>query len=476
MAMIAIGGALGAVQFLPLFGAASNNFRVGGVTYDQIQEWAHPLRDVVQFSMPNFYGSPAQHTYFDLFDLRTVSLIDETILNAAGQRIVHTEWGMKNYVEGALYVGILPLILAGLALLDGWVLQRGKGTPYRLILALLAAASLTFMFGLPTYIPLLVLPGIDQLHSPFRWVFPLTFSVAALAGFGMDAVLLRAGRWSRRIGIGVAGLGALVLVGLLASRLLYDQIAQLVERLYGSLAKAADAFADARMFYSVEFLNAAILGAMLLASGVVIVLLRKPHPPAVGTRPASSMPDPSPPDPLSHASGARGNRSRAAMVRTRQASSLLAVVVIAADLMLASAHFNPASDPALLDFTPPAIEWLQGQPGGWRYTTIEEAGKPALFNANMTMRYGLKDIRGYESIIPANYVALMEAAAPQVQLEFNRVAPLYADQLDEVDWASAGAAQRALRHHPRRDDAAESLHGCPRHAQRWDALHPAGLS
>ncbi|MBL8134243.1 MAG: oligosaccharide flippase family protein [Anaerolineae bacterium] len=396
IALITLGGALGAVQFIPLFEAASNNFRAQGAPFDQVLGWAHPLRDAVQFVMPNFYGSPAHHTYFDVFDLRTVSLIDETVVNAAGGRIVHTEWGMKNYVEAALYVGILPLILAGIALLDAWGLHRHKGTPHRLILAVLALGSLTFMFGLPTYAVLYyTLPGIDQLHSPFRWVFPFTFAVAALAGFGMDAVLLRGGRWSRRIGYGLAAAGGLILAGLVASRLFYDQAAPLVERLYGALAKAVDAFSDARMFYSYQFVNAAVFAVMLIASGAVVILLRRPH------------------------AGRAGVRGFA---------PLLAVAVIAADLMIASAHFNPASDPALLDFTPPSIQWLMEQLGEWRYTTIEEAGKPALFNANLTMRYGLQDIRGYESIIPAGYIQAI--FYPQTQLEFNRVSPIPIDQIN----------------------------------------------
>lgn len=410
--MIALGAALGAVQFVPLFEAASHNFRAEGVTYEQIKNWAHPLRDLAQFAMPNFYGSPAQHTYFDVFSGQTVSLIDETITNAAGGRILYTDWGMKNYVEAALYVGVLPLILAGVALLDAWGLRRRRGIPYKLILALLALASLTFMFGLPTYRLLLLLPGINQLHSPFRWVFPLTLCAAALAGFGMDALEQHAGRWSRRIGMGILALGALIGVGLIGSRLAYDAVAPQVEWVFTSLAKAVDAFSDARMFYSYEFVNVGILALMLIGSGVVVAWAGR----TAGTGRTPSR---------------RGLR--------KYGWQALAVVLIAADLLIATAHFNPASDPALLDFTPPSIQWLMGQPDGARYVTIDEAGKPALFNANLTMRYGLRDIRGYDSIIPADYIQMMEQAYPQTQLEFNRVSPIFADQMDQIDWTQLTA-------------------------------------
>ena len=61
--------------------------------------------------------------------------------------------------------------------------------PYRAILAALAFVSLAFAFGTIAYGLLYYgLPGINQLHSPFRWVFPLTLCLAALAGFGVEAI------------------------------------------------------------------------------------------------------------------------------------------------------------------------------------------------------------------------------------------------------------------------------------------------
>ncbi|MBL8162620.1 MAG: flippase, partial [Anaerolineae bacterium] len=108
----------------------------------------------------------------------------------------------------------------------------------------------------------------------------------------------------------------------------------------------------------------------------------------------------------------------------------VALALAAADLMIASWGFNPASDPALLDYTPSAIAWLREQPGDWRYISIDEPNlgeRGKILNANMTWRYGLDDVRGYESIIPKQYVEFMKLLAPQVQLDFNRVAPLYPD-------------------------------------------------
>ena len=57
------------------------------------------------------------------------------------------------------------------------------------IFALLSVISVRFIFGTIAYAILYYgLPGINQLHSPFRWVFPLTLCLAALAGFGAEAL------------------------------------------------------------------------------------------------------------------------------------------------------------------------------------------------------------------------------------------------------------------------------------------------
>ena len=474
--MIALGIALGAVQFIPLFELASINFRSGSASLDQVQSWAHPIRDIAQFAVPNFYGSPAHHSYFDFFVGQNVSLLDTVITNAAASRVTNTDWGMKNYVEGALYVGILPLALALFGLVIGWIDRRGKArlaptAPHRLIFAILGFFSLTFMFGLPTYALIYILPGINQLHSPFRWVFGLTLSVAVLAGFGMDAlanrtpqpplhVLERGSRaqreggevqiWARRFGWMLLVFGVLVMAGLLISRLLYPQLEPLLQRLLdgmaiASSAVAAEVFPTPQMFYSYQVPNFLILGLMLTGSGIVFlwagkarskvesrgVQLNAPTSASNHTETLLTEQDALLPSPRLRGRGAGGEGFR-----------LFALILIAADLMIASWGFNAASDPAWLDFTPPAITWLQEQPGEWRYTSLVDPTRadPDVFHANMTLRYGLDDVRGYESIIPRQYVDFMQTLAPQVQLDYNRVAPIYTSYSDEFDYRTALAS------------------------------------
>lgn len=420
--MVGLGIGLGAIQFIPLFELVSVNYRDGRTTLDQVLDWAHKPRDIVQFIMPNFYGSPAHHEFYDLFTQQSVlaPLNNHTI-----------DWGIKNYVEGALYLGILPLALA----VYGFFVKRTpppnplpvhregeqSSLQYRVIFGLLTLVSLTFMFGLPTYAILYYgFPGINQLHSPFRWILAVTLGVAVLAGFGADS--LAKGyeppkrqvqqKFTRWIGYLLAGTGAFVLLALLASRVFYPQIEPLIQRIVESMAKAGDVFSDAQMFYSYQFTNVLVFGLMTLGAGIVFLLAGQ------DTKPNSGEGDP--------------------LRRWR----IVAVGLVAVDLMIASWGFNPASDPALLDFTPPAIEWLQNQPGEWRYTTLDDPTQPALMNANVGWRYGLDDIRGYESIIPKQYVDFMRELAPQVQLDFNRVAPLYTVYGDGFDYREALQSDR----------------------------------
>ena len=378
--MIVSGIGLGLVQFIPLYEFVQTNWRADRSSYETVVGFAHPLRDVLQFIMPNFYGNPTHHQYFDVIGMQTVT----ELTNRAGEAISFIDWGIKNYVEGALYLGILPLILSLVAIVAS--IWRKYQRAIILPLLVLGVFSLTFMFGLPTYRLVYALPGINQLNSAFRWVFALTVCVSILAAFGLDYLqtLQRESRWFRRLSVGLIVSGSLFLLGLFLTRLLYPQLESIIDTVFRGMTNAENAFASPQAFYSYEFVNVLIFGLMVLLSGVVLWLRR-----------------------------------------TLATWQWLAVGLVAVDLAIASGGFNPASDPALLDFTPPSIAYLQQQDGDFRYTSLDDGNKRPIMNANMGWRYGLDDIRGYDSIISRQYVDTMRALAPQEQLDFNRIAPLY---------------------------------------------------
>jgi len=69
------------------------------------------------------------------------------------------------------------------------------------------------------------------------------------------------------------------------------------------------------------------------------------------------------------------------------------------------------------------VEFLRQDDGLWRFTTFIAPGEKT-FNANAGMFYGFHDVRGYDSIIPRQYVEFMERIEEQDELLYNRIAPL----------------------------------------------------
>jgi O-antigen/teichoic acid export membrane protein len=435
--MAGLGLGLGSVQLIPLYELVTSSFREGSVTYSDVVGWAYPSRQALTFLVPDFFGNPAHHGYWDLVGRQWV----------AADRIF---WGIKNYVEAGSYVGILPLVLAlvavaaavrsvlptGRKVASGATVVGAQDPPgnelparecgpdessrYVWIFALLVMVSLLFVYGTPTYALLYYgLPGVKQLHSPFRWVFPYTLGISVLAGFGA-ARLGRLTRprhaslrtlkvqdrfeaflgWALLLG-GLALLAALAVVFLVPGAFV-----PLANRMLAAVEKAQEAFASGAMLLSYQWRNLLIFGAMMAASGSVVLLSRRPvYLPtwlSIG-KPASA-------------------RERLPLWKP------LAVLVLAADLLLFGAAFNPAADPAWLDLSPESIEFLKeqstlGEPR--RLTTYQAEGATKTLNANIPWLHGLSDVRGYDSIIPRQYSEYMTAVEPQGELLYNRIAPIY---------------------------------------------------
>jgi O-antigen/teichoic acid export membrane protein len=451
--MLALGLGLGAVQLIPMFELVTQNFRQGSVTYADVVGWAYPTRQVVTFLVPDFFGNPAHHGYWDLVSRQWVPI----------DRVAGTHWGIKNYVEAGSYVGIMPLLLALVGLLPHRrrdAVQDQSTPPARVpsgartnrrqvwIFAVLALASLLFVFGTPLYALLYYgLPGVSQLHSPFRWVFPYTLSVAVLAGYGASRLGVRhaasrdAGtsgnrdtdtRGSREDGAAASPnkpsifnvqsfvawaaivVGLAMLAGLAAVLITPEAFIPLADRLLAAFGSAQEVFGSGRAFLAYQWRNLLYFALTLTASGIVLrisccpIYLRLPWLPM----------------------------SQSAKIPIWRP---LALLVLATDLLIFGVGFNPAADPAWLEFTPPAVEFLQeqtaedgdAQGGPWRLTTYQpqDAGKVTkTLNANIPWLHGLYDVRGYDSIIPAQYATYMQAIEGQGELLYNRIAPIYGAQ------------------------------------------------
>ncbi|HRJ40519.1 MAG TPA: oligosaccharide flippase family protein, partial [Caldilineaceae bacterium] len=452
-----LGVALGGVQLLPLFDLVTLNFREGSASYEQIIGWAWPSRQILTFALPNFFGSPSHHAWFDLWEMQWVP----STVNALGESSNTIFWGVKNYVEGGSYVGLLTWLLAGVALVvavgrwqgAGQTPDAGHGTSVHdepvspqsptpnpqltiptLLFAGLALISLLFAFGTPLYALLFYgLPGWKQLHSPFRWVFPFSVAMAVLGGIGLEHLLRQGIRdWGSGFGrlridfrwlllaaarlILLAGIG--VLGAVVASRFFPGPFIALGQRIVESSDLAQMAFADGRMFWGYQSVGLAAFGLFALLSGLFVQYVLR----------------------VADSSERPGTDTRHSTQRTTLLG-LIAVAIVFFDLFAAHGGFNPATDPALspLRNIPPVVEFINqreglmtgdGQPNTqyapWRFTTFDIPGVKT-FNANVGMYYGWQDIRGYDSIIPKQYVGLMNRIADQSgELLYNRIAPLYA--------------------------------------------------
>ncbi len=439
LGMVVLGMGLAGVQLVPMYELAAQNFRQGSADLQQVINWAWPKKQILTFVLPDFFGNPTSHSYFDIWQRSWVPVN----LNALGQPLKSItngaiDWGIKNYVEGANYLGLLTLLLALVAsfsvLTTSWAglrrnrtdgsslpgpsLSSGLPSGPKTGFLVLAVLSLLFAFGTPVYAVLFYLvPGYNQLHSAFRWVFPYTLSMALLAGFGLD-LLLRGGlspHLRRAVRVlaaltALAGLGSLAAVAL--SLILPGPFVALGDRLLATSELARTrGFADGAMAWSYEASGLARFGALAALSAAVLFS---------GT-----------------ATGGRaGHAPKPGSPRLR-AWPIAAIGVLILDLWLFGHAFNPASDPRLLAYKPPVIGWLQGmidnsQP--WRFTTYDAPGEK-LLNANAAMSYGLEDIRGYDSMIPSQYVAYMQRIQNQGELLYNRIAPFYGPGSGE--WSDA---------------------------------------
>ena len=249
---------------------------------------------MLTFWLPNIFGSPAQHQWFDIWARQWVP----ATTNALGEQANTIFWGIKNYVEGGNYLGIATWLLAAVAVVAAvgqvWGERRQARTPavrerlYPIWFFLgLAVVSLLFAFGTPLYAILYYgLPGWNQLHSPFRWVFPFTLSMAALAAIGLNWLLgqvearregrpeqRRAGTFVRVLAglVALAGLGALLVV--LASVVAPAPFVAFGQRVVDGSDLAQMAFAGGAMFWSYQAGNLAAFGVFALASGVLVWVL-----------------------------------------------------------------------------------------------------------------------------------------------------------------------------------------------------------
>lgn len=204
---ILVGVGISAIVLLPGLEMSRLSVRTG-FTYEQAAQFSLPPVELVGLVVPGFFGRGPENA-----------------------------WGPWQRVEVG-YIGVLPLILAMLAL----VLRRNKHTLYFVLLALLGLAFAMGGYAILHGWLFQFVPGFGQIRAPARSILLLDFGLAALAAIGFDALVTPVTEGARRLlriivkyGMWIAlvvsvGAGALALAILILGQgqdpVLYDRIAR----------------------------------------------------------------------------------------------------------------------------------------------------------------------------------------------------------------------------------------------------------
>ena len=385
LALVAFAGAIGlgvllaSAQLVPFFEYAGSSSRAATTPLAEVLSYALPKRHLITFLVPDFYGNPSHHYVLGWQSLRWTNLAGDFDGSGFGPAPF---WGVKNYVEGAGYVGVATLALAMLA-----VLRSRRSTWFFLGLGLISAAM---AFGAPIVYEVFyrVVPLADQLRTPFRWLLPLSFCLALLAGHGLQALLDIARKDAsdsmRRLSMMVGSVWALAglgcIAGFAAALLFRDAALRSVGELSARFPRMIEAYPDLATLLDYQLRNLFLLGLFALATGAVILwILRRP---------------------------------------SRWAAWLVPLLIFL-DLAAYGYSFNSRISPEVLGDAQPI------------HTQLDRPGRVAAFGPvdvlppNTAVLFGVEDVRGYESLIPRQYVEYWRAIEHPGALIYNRLDRLY---------------------------------------------------
>jgi len=195
---------ISAVQLIPTFEYLIQSQRAGEYGYSLAMTYSFwPWRFLTLFG-PDLFGNPAQGNY----------------------------WGYGNFWEDAIYIGLLPCLLALGFLLRSIFSKEGRledaqgfsKRKFALFLGGISAVSFILALGKNTPIyPLLYrfVPTFDLFQAPTRWSIWAVFSFSLLAGLGVDSLEKAGGRRLYVTRLAAAGCLA-VIAGSLSARYWID--------------------------------------------------------------------------------------------------------------------------------------------------------------------------------------------------------------------------------------------------------------
>ncbi len=361
VAAITVGFALTAPQLLHSVELSRISHRVGSPTkegYAAYVDYALPTAGLVQMVLPGFFGgdSDPANPYWGFY-----------LHNLSGsvQAVRH------NTAETAIYVGILPIVLAIVAVVVG--LQRRKLHRLTLFFALLAILALMMALGTPVdAVFYFKVPGFSQSGSPARSLVIWSFALSVLAAFGLDYVLQSLSR--RQITRVVLAYVTFGIIG------------------FSAAAKAISLTIPGFIGIGVPLLGVALaritedwLRLGIFSTCGILLLL-----PAIQTR----LND------MFRRNWTKGTRA--------EVVGIVAVLLAAADLFIAGIRVNPVATAESIYPETAGTKYLKSHVGHERIYPVNMfwslyKAPHAVLPPNGATVYGLRDLQGYDSLLTGAY-------------------------------------------------------------------------
>ena len=190
MAAVLLAFGIAAVQLIPTAEYLLQSQRSGAVDYQLVMTYSFWPWRLLTLLLPGAFGSPVSGDY----------------------------WGYANYWEDAIYIGLLPLLLAIGGLLAGIFNRKlfrshslemnenhqqelifpGSTSPRRLVWFLFIIFLIALVLALGKNTPIfpwlyLYIPSFDMFQAPARWMVWGVFSLSLLSGIGAEV-------WRRPVG------------------------------------------------------------------------------------------------------------------------------------------------------------------------------------------------------------------------------------------------------------------------------------
>ena len=418
--MLVLGLSMAAVQIIPFVENTIYSFQDTSTSFQTISDLAWPKRQILTFWVPNAYGNPSHHRWFDFWQGNW----EVAPLRPFGSDTQAIDWGLRSYAVGATYAGFPTWILALIGFMAALLPQALRPVQRRTfwLMLVLGGVALLFALGTPLYRLLYAIPGWSVIRSAHNWSFLFTFCLAMLGGLGTQSFLqgtglavpaslpalpsaARSRLWRTVLWTSLVTLtlGCLVFLVLLVAWWQPDWFAQPIRKVFGLSEYARQVFPDTHMFLGYQMGNALHLGMVALGTGLLLLWGARYRP---QTRP-----------------------------RRFYLLGGLLLALLAGDLMLSHGNFLAKAERDLSPATvqPPVVQFLEDHAPPhheWRVTTMTKRNQRFL-PANLGFYWGWHDLRGKTFLIPRPFQQTLETLGQtrwrgrNVELNHNRAGYLY---------------------------------------------------